>query len=74
MMKLFAFLIAAGTLAVGISGCGETPQANVAKAGESSAKLDDKPFGPGTQFADRAAWERHMRSRADNQNEYKRVN
>ncbi len=74
MMKSFALLITAGALVVALTGCGETPQANVAKAGESSAKLDDKPFGPGTQFADRAAWERHMRSRADNQNEYKRVN
>jgi hypothetical protein len=74
MMKSINLLIAIGAAAAVLSGCGETPQTNVAKAGQSAAKLDDKPFGPDTQFADRAAWERHMRSRADNQNEYKRTN
>jgi hypothetical protein len=55
-------------------GCGEKPQVALNEPGQSAAKPDDKPFGPGTQFADRAAWERSLRARADNQNEYKRVN
>jgi hypothetical protein len=60
--------------AFALVGCGEKPQEITAKPGQSAAKPDDKPFGPGTQFADRAAWERSLRARADNQNEYKRVN
>ena len=42
--------------------------------GALAAKVDDKPFGPGTQFADRRAWEVQLKARAENQNEYKRVN
>jgi uncharacterized lipoprotein YajG len=57
-----------------ITACGEKPQVVAAKPGQSAAKPDDKPYGAGTQFADRAAWERSLRARADNQNEYKRVN
>jgi hypothetical protein len=57
-----------------ITACGEKPQVMTAKPGQSAAKVDDKPYGAGTQFADRAAWERSLRARADNQNEYKRVN
>ena len=54
--------------------CGEQPQTIAAKPGQSAAKADDKPFGAGTQYADRATWERQLRARADNQNEYKRIN
>ncbi|MGL4233266.1 MAG: hypothetical protein ACRCWJ_18000 [Casimicrobium sp.] len=57
-----------------ITACGEKPQLVAVKPGTSAAKPDDKPYGAGTQFADRAAWERSLRARADNQNEYKRVN
>ena len=70
MMKLLVSMIALGTLI----GCGEQPQTITAKPGQSAAKVDDKPYGPGTQFADRKAWELQLRARAENQNEYKRVN
>jgi starvation-inducible outer membrane lipoprotein len=63
-----------GVIAMLLSACGEQPQTITAKPGQSAAKLDDKPFGAGTQYADRASWERQLRARADNQNEYKRVN
>jgi starvation-inducible outer membrane lipoprotein len=63
-----------GVVAMLLSACGEQPQTITAKPGQSAAKLDDKPFGAGTQYADRASWERQLRARADNQNEYKRVN
>jgi hypothetical protein len=73
MRTIFSFL-AAGLLAAMLAGCGETPQTITAKPGQSAAKVDDKPYGPGTQYADRKAWELQLRARADNQNEYKRVN
>lgn len=63
-----------GVAAVLLSACGEQPQTITAKPGQSAAKVDDKPFGAGTLYADRAAWELQLRARADNQNEYKRVN
>jgi hypothetical protein len=69
-----AQLILASSLVLLAVGCGEKPQTVAVKPGQSAAKPDDKPFGPGTQYADRAAWERTLRARADNQNEYKRVN
>lgn len=70
MMKLLVSLIALAALV----GCGEQPQTITAKPGQSAAKVDDKPYGPGTLFADRKAWELQLRARAENQNEYKRVN
>ena len=70
-LQVFSVLVL-GALAV--AGCGEQPQTIAAKPGQSAAKADDKPYGPGTQFADRKAWEVQLRARAENQNEYKRVN
>lgn len=72
-MKYSGFILI-GVAAALLSACGEQPQTITAKPGQSAAKVDDKPFGAGTQYADRAAWELQLRARADNQNEYKRVN
>jgi hypothetical protein len=55
-------------------GCGEKPQVALNKPGQSAAKPDDKPYQNDQFKGDRAAWERTLRARADNQNEYKRVN
>jgi uncharacterized lipoprotein YajG len=57
-----------------LAGCGEQPQTLAAKPGQSAAKADDLPYGAGTGFADRTAWQLQLKARADNQNEYKRVN
>ena len=70
MSKLFASILALVVLA----GCGEQPQTITAKPGTSAAKADDVPYGEGKPFADRNAWQLQLRARADNQNEYKRVN
>ncbi len=72
-MKYNAFILVGVATAL-LAACGEQPQTITAKPGQSAAKADDKPFGAGTQYADRASWERQLRARADNQNEYKRVN
>ncbi len=73
MKKLTSSIVGCSALFV-FAGCGEQPQTIAAKPGQSAAKVDDKPFGPGTQFADRRAWEVQLKARAENQNEYKRVN
>lgn len=70
MSKLFVALMALALVA----GCGEQPQTITAKPGTSAAKADDLPYGAGKPFADRNAWQLQLRARADNQNEYKRVN
>ncbi len=76
MMKRFSIpgLLVASAALVMLVGCGEKPQTITAQAGQSAAKPDDKPYVNDQFKGDRAAWERTMRARADNQNEYKRVN
>ena len=70
MSKLVVALMALALVA----GCGEQPQTITAKPGTSAAKADDLPYGAGKPFTDRNAWQLQLRARADNQNEYKRVN
>ena len=70
MMKLFISVM----MLMALAGCGEQPQTITAKPGTSAAKADDVPYGEGKLFADRNAWQLQLRARADNQNEYKRVN
>lgn len=70
MSKLLVALMVLGAL----TGCGEQPQTITAKPGTSAAKADDVPYGEGKLFADRNAWQLQLRARADNQNDYKRVN
>jgi hypothetical protein len=74
MMKPLNLLIVVTAVAAALTGCGETPQTNVAKAGQSAAKLDDKPYENDKFKGNREEWQKALRSRADNQNEYKRVN
>ena len=73
MMKRHVTLLALVSLAA-LAGCGEQPQTIAAKPGTSAARADDLPYGAGKAFADRTAWQLQLRARADNQNEYKRVN
>lgn len=70
-MKKFLFSL---MVISALAGCGEQPQTLAAKPGQSAAKADDLPYGTGTAFADRNAWQLQLKARAENQNEYKRVN
>lgn len=74
MMKSTILLIIVGALSAVLTGCGEAPQTNVAKAGQSAAKEGDKPYQNDLFKGNRDEWAKTLRSRADNQNEYKRVN
>ncbi len=72
-MRIALFTVAIASIFL-VTACGEKPQTVSVKPGQSAAKPDDKPYGAGTQFATREEWEKSLRARADNQNEYKRVN
>jgi hypothetical protein len=75
--RVAALVVAA--LAVGAAGCAERqPVAGQPQA--SRAKADSKPWegsptafaAPEAQKGDRGAWEKALRTRAENQNEYVR--
>lgn len=61
-------------VALALSACAESPQDVAHKSGKYAGKVDAKPYEEGPQKMTRAEWERTLRARADNQNEYKRVN
>ena len=64
------------TLAIAIaalSGCGEKPQVTVYKQGHYQGKPDNVPW-QGKPFNDnKAEWEKSIKARNNNQNEYLRV-
>jgi hypothetical protein len=62
------------TVAAALSACAEAPQDVAHRDGKYAGKIDAKPFEEGPQKMTRAEWERTLRTRADHQNEYKRVN
>lgn len=70
MKTRLAFL---ALLAIVASGCGEKPQVVSVEPGKSAAKPDQRPYDNDLFKGDRAAWERTLRARADNQNDYKRM-
>jgi hypothetical protein len=61
-------------VAIALAACAEAPQDVAHKSGKYAGKVDAKPFEEGPQKMTRAEWERNLRTRADNQNEYKRIN
>ena len=86
MNTIVVRLLVAGlaSLAVGlVSGCGERSQVVAYKSGKYQGKPDTKPWDndPGTALyttskwtgGDQASWETALRTRAQGQNEYNRV-
>ena len=71
MIARGVFFLAA---AAGLSACAEAPQDAAHKSGKYAGKVDAKPYEEGPQKLTRAEWERNLRSRADHQNDYKRMN
>jgi hypothetical protein len=63
----------AGAFVVGVAGCGERPQVIEYKQGQYQGKPDSAPYDS-TQFnGNKAEWERAIKTRNQNQNEYKRT-
>lgn len=73
-MKTGAAVFVCIASALLLAACGEQPQTIAAKPGQSAAKVDDKPYNNELFKNDKNAWQLQLKARADNQNEYKRVN
>ena len=69
-----ALWIAAGVaLALGLAGCGERPQVVQYKQGNYQGKPDTPPYEGAPFNGNKAEWERAIKTRNQNQNEYKRT-
>jgi len=73
MMRLAA-LTALAALLLGLAACSERPQVVNYKQGTYQGKPDTPPYQNPPYNGDKAAWERAVATRAQNQNEYKRTN
>ena len=60
-------------LALGIAGCGETPQVTVYKQGEYKGKPDNLPWQSQPFNGNQRNWELAIDGRTKNQNEYGRI-
>ncbi|MFO1399041.1 MAG: hypothetical protein U1F48_18440 [Burkholderiales bacterium] len=66
--------IAASAMAVlMLAGCGERPQVIEYKQGTYQGKPDEAPYAAAPFNGNKEMWERDIRARTQNQNEYKRI-
>ena len=77
-MSKRAFLKTAGAAialvaAAGVAGCGERPQVIEYKQGKYQGKPFTPPWDSATFKGNQAEWERAIKARNQNQNEYKRT-
>jgi hypothetical protein len=56
-----------------LAGCGERPQVIDYKQGKYQGKPDEPPYAAAPFNGDQQKWERDIRARTQNQNEYKRT-
>ena len=56
-----------------LAGCGERPQVIDYKQGKYQGKPDEPPYAAAPFNGDQAKWDRDIRNRTQNQNEYKRI-
>ena len=59
--------------ALGLAGCGEKPQVTVYKQGKYQGKPDNVPWQGQPFNNNKAEWEKSIKGRNNNQNEYLRV-
>lgn len=67
-------LLLPAALVLLLAACGEYPQTVVYKKGEYQGKADTRPADSAPWNGDKAQWEKDIRARGQNQNEYKRAN
>jgi hypothetical protein len=72
-MKHALIALAAGLSLAALAACGERPQVVTYKQGTYQGKPDTPPYQNAPFNGDKAAWDRAIASRAQNQNEYKRT-
>ncbi|MEO6565217.1 MAG: hypothetical protein ABIO63_04215 [Casimicrobiaceae bacterium] len=56
-----------------LAGCGERPQVIDYKQGSYQGKTDEPPYAAAPFNGDKDKWERDIRTRTQNQNEYRRT-
>ena len=67
-------VIACGAMAaLMLAGCGERPQVIDYKQGKYQGKPDEPPYKAAPFNGDQAKWDRDIRNRTQNQNEYRRI-
>ena len=72
-MKKFAIVAFAAVAALALAGCGERPQVMEFKQGKYQGKPDQPPYAAAPFNGNKEMWERDIRNRTQNQNEYKRI-
>jgi hypothetical protein len=74
MSKTIVLAALAGALfAGGLAGCGENPQLILYKQGKFQGKPDTPPYEAAPFNGNKAEWERTIKTRNQNQNDYKRA-
>jgi hypothetical protein len=74
MSKTIVLAALAGALAAaGLAGCGESPQVILYKQGKYQGKADTPPYDAAPFGGNKADWERAIKTRNQNQNDYKRA-
>ncbi len=71
-MKRILIAGLAGSLVL-VAGCGEQSQVTVYKQGQYQGKPDKQPWDNDQFKGDKVAWEKAIKARSGNQNEYSRV-
>ena len=74
MSRRIVLLAAGAAIAFGLSACGERPQVIEYKQGTYQGKADQPAFADAPWNGNKAEWEVAIRTRNQNQNEYKRTN
>ena len=72
LMRLMG-LVSGAMAAVMLAGCGERPQVMEYKQGKYQGKPDEAPYVAAPFNGNKDLWERDIRNRTQNQNEYRRI-
>ena len=72
LMRLMG-LVPGAMAAVMLAGCGERPQVMEYKQGKYQGKPDEAPYVAAPFNGNKDMWERDIRNRTQNQNEYRRM-
>ena len=73
MSRTYTAVAAGVLLAVALAGCGERPQVIEYKQGKYQGKPDTEPYDSAQFKGNKTEWERVIKNRNQNQNEYKRT-
>ena len=71
-MKRLIAIVSVALLGVGLAAC-EKSQVITYKQGKYQGKTDTKPWDNEQFKGDQVAWEKAMKQRASNQNEYRKI-